>query len=218
MEKNKTIICASPDADSMELEIRILPDALSVRDTITLVITGVTNPAISGTTGTFRIETLSPQTYLAINQAKTVAGIMIEPGTIEKIDITPQEPMNLNLIRNYTIEFRPHAPITAGGEVEIEFPPQFQDFEANSCLVLSGLVAATGDYVTCTLSNKTVILSNFQTKQPGKIKFEVRIKNPAGTSTTDFKIRTKNAADVLIDQNLSAGVLTFNDINAPLKS
>jgi hypothetical protein len=65
-----------------------------------------------------------------VNHTKGISGVHIDPGTIGQISITPQEPMNFNLVRYYTIKFNHHAELPDESKIEVKFPSEFDSLIA----------------------------------------------------------------------------------------
>ncbi len=64
-EAGQYLKCGAAESESLELNIHEFSSALVSGATINLLINGVVNPGITGTTGTLTVELLEYNTYLA---------------------------------------------------------------------------------------------------------------------------------------------------------
>ena len=173
-----------------------------------LVIAGVKNPVVPGTTGTYTIKTTT-STDADIDQNTSVAADTIVAGALASTNVQPAS-LVAGASGNVTVSLTTANPIPVGGKIVLTFPAGFVFSNGGATAATSAsmdgtlAVSVTGQVMTLTRSGgtsqppaaETITLTN--------------IRNPQVTGSTGvYQIKTSTSADVDIDQDLSVAADTI---------
>ncbi len=162
-------------------------------------ITGVRNPMVSGSTGTYSIEVLDESTPGAVVSAETaVAADTITNGVLTATDIIPEN-LVVSSTQMHTITFTTANPIPGDGRVVVTYPAGFDTTLANSatCVGMNGSILTT-------TSTGQVILTRTGGSTTASVQAveclvkDIRNRNTAGASGV-YNVTTTNALGVVID-------------------
>ena len=188
--------------------------------TYSIKMKNIVNPTTATTlTGSFLFESLKLGVFTVIEQTDSVAGVAIAPGAVTDVSVVGF-PLVQNLFVDYTITFLPSNIVPVGGQIQIQFPPDFVSGIDGTCRIAYGLIPADSSGLKCT-TNKidTLYISNFKELVPQYIQVNCFAYNPpVAGPTQNFQVRTytlTTPAQVIIDQNPQAGTVVISSIDTP---
>ncbi|RKY33949.1 MAG: hypothetical protein DRP78_07115, partial [Candidatus Omnitrophota bacterium] len=209
---------ASVSVNSQVLTIN-LGTQVSAAEAVSIVISGIINPAVTGSTGTYAIETQDAED-IAIDTGTASANTI----TVGALSSTNVEPASLaaGASGNVTVSFTTANPIPATGKIVVTFPTSLDSgFSFNS----GGTSAATSATMDGTLSVGiasnviTLTRSGGAEQAAGAETITLTyIKNPALTGSTGaYQIKTTNASNADIDEDSSVGAdtITTGSLTSP---
>lgn len=181
---------------------------------LSISLDAIMNPNISGSSGSFSMQILDAADEV-IDQASSISGVTITPGTISSADVEPVS-LDSNASGSVGVSFTTENAIPANGKIVIVFPTTAGSFTFDSggttgVTAISGIdgslsVATSSNTVTLTRSGGTSSAS-------GAKSFNLtNIGNPTGSgSTGTYTIRTTNSTGGILDEktDVSADTLIF---------
>lgn len=187
--------------------------------TYSIKMRNIVNPSTATTlTGSFLFESLKLGVFTVIEQTASVPGVSITPGAVTDVSVVGF-PLVQNLYVDYTITFLPSNIVPVGGQIQIQFPPDFVSGIDGTCRIAYGLIAANSNGLKCTTNKiNTLYISNFQELVPKYIQVNCFAYNPpVAGPTQNFQVRTytTTAATQIIDQNPQAGIVVISSIDTP---
>ncbi|MAG36481.1 MAG: hypothetical protein CL878_09595, partial [Dehalococcoidia bacterium] len=173
---------------------------------VSFVLPSIRNPQVSGSTGTFAIQTQN-SAGAAIDQDTAIAPATLFPGSLSSISVTLAS-LVVGAAGNATVGFTTGNPLPSDGKIAVTFPAGFSLSGTNT--VTPGInidgtfnISVSGQTVTLTRGGGRQVAANTAiTVTMGSI----TNPNTAG-STGTFAIQTQHSSGVAIDQDASvAGV------------
>jgi len=192
---------------------------------VTFTINEVRNPQVSGSTGTFSIQTQN-SIGNAIDEDTNVSAVTITAGALTSTDVEP-DVLVASYDGNVLISFTTKNPLPADGKIIIDFP---DTFDATGCSNVSDLNNIDGTFTVSVANgggtNDVVTIvrngDGSTVSENTAVSFKIdSIKNPTTTgSTGTYAIYTRTSADVDIDQDtavtadtiMGAGSLTSTSV------
>jgi len=181
----------------------------------TITLTNIRNPQVTGSTGTYQIETKTSGD-VDIDQDLGVSADTITGGSLSSVSVTHSTYIAARAL-SATINFTTANPLAVGDKVDVTFDSNFDISGATFTSGNSGAtVGAASSVLTVTLGTAvsdgeavTLVIGN--------------IVNPTEPETTDaYAIATKTSADVAIDNGSATGnaiVASFDfSAGAPVSS
>ena len=168
----------------------------------TVVLSGIVNPATTGTTGTFALATELNDATL-IDQG-TAAAVTIATGALTSASVTPASLLP-QTPTSTSVAFTTADPLPANGAVVVTFPAGFNvagaTFTSFSGITGTGTVSVSGQTVTVTRSGGSSSAAGAKTLVLGGI------ITPATTGATGtFSLATARSTGVQIDTGSAAAV------------
>jgi len=180
-----------------------------------LVIAGVKNPVVTGSTGTYSIKTTT-SADVDIDQNLSVAADTITVGALTSTNVQPAS-LVAGASGNVTVSFTTANPIPTGAKILVTFPSGFAFNNGGSTTATSGsmdgtlAVGVSGQILTLTRGGgtsqppaaETITLTN--------------VRNPQVSGSTGvYQLKTTTSADVDIDENagVSADTITVGALTS----
>ncbi len=172
----------------------------------TCKIYGVVNPQVSGSTGTYSIETMS-SSNASIDKSTSVSADTITAGTLTSTNVEPAT-LSASASGIATASFTTVNPIPSNGKIKVTFPAGFDVSGASggACSTIGGSIATavSGQVVTLTRSGGSAESAAAETCTIGNI-----INPAAAGSTGVYAIETLTSGNVSIDINASVSADTI---------
>ena len=173
----------------------------------TLVLTGITNPNIGGSTGAYQIKTTtSGGTTIDIDATVTADSIL---GTLSSTNVEPAS-LVAGATGNIVLTFTTASALPADGKVVLALPTSLGSgftYNSGGTTAVSSATGIDGAF-TVSVSSNTITLTraNDGASSAAGVKTITlsNIKNPAVPgSTGTYSLYTKTSADVILEQNTS---------------
>lgn len=176
-------------------------------------IAGVVNPAVSGSTGTYRIETFLNDGVTSVDVDAAVAADTITAATLTSTNVQPSA-LILGITNTVTATFTTVNPVPVDGKIRVVFPSGFtvSGATSGSCSTMDGgwsSLAITGQTVSITRDG----LGGVEPAGPQTCTIS-GIRNPVTAgSTGTYTIRTVTLGGISIDQDtaVTADVMYSSD-------
>lgn len=176
-------------------------------------IAGVVNPAVSGSTGTYRIETFLNDGVTSVDVDAAVAADTITAATLTSTNVQPSA-LILGITNTVTATFTTVNPVPVDGKIRVVFPSGFtvSGATSGSCSTMDGgwsSLAITGQTVSITRDG----LGGVEPAGPQTCTIS-GIRNPVTAgSTGTYTIRTVTLGGISIDQDtaVAADVMYSSD-------
>ena len=172
---------------------------------VTLELTNIKNPTVSGSTGTYTIRTTTAA-GVTQDQDFVVTADEITPGALTSTNVEP-ETLTSGDVVDVDVSFTIANPLPANGKIVVTFPSGFTlSSGATTSAGSDGTSFDGSDLVR--VSGQSVTISRFGVSQVGTgtaVTLELsNIKNPTTTGSTGiYAIKTTNASGITIDQDTS---------------
>ena len=206
--KNNNIIVTGLAAD--------IPAAFDVGITVSL-----TNPTVSGTTGTFQIAIFRTNTNVIYAWSTGIKGVTITPGALDKVTFSLIDTTLIaskSKVLDYRLQFIPKNSLPLYSQISIQFPMTnivnyyieygIQDIDENTATLVA-------------ISTNTMLISGYQAMDnPGEISITIRLQNPnqAGI-TSPVKIYTyKDSSQAIIDEDMTTATATIVNYRINIKT
>lgn len=217
--------------DDNEVSIAAISAEIAANTAVTITFTSVTNPNVSGATGTFTIEVKDPDVNNLLGVA-TAVGPVISAGSINSVSFCPNagvgcdgsvQNVNPDNTQYITVSASTSNNVPLNGSIRIQFPTAFT-LTADTCQVLTGLTnegTTEEEQVLCTVdaTNDRLDITKFAFFPAGTFSVSVLATNPSSTGlTTTFSIYSyaDQARSQLIDQSTTA-TMTIDNVEYPNK-
>ena len=177
---------------------------------VTLELTNIKNPQVSGSTGTYTIKTTTASD-LAFDQDTAVTADTITPGVLTATNVEP-ESLGAGVAGNVDISFTTTNPLSGDGKIVVTFPSGFTPSSGGATEIGAETVSVSGQNVTITRSNGS------QVGTGTAVTLELtNVGNPTDTGDTGtYSIKTTNASDATIDEDTAVtGDTIVGDGTAP---
>jgi hypothetical protein len=200
---NVTVAGVTTVPASRQVRVHLVaPTALNGGNNVFRILTGVTNPPVSGTTGAIMVTTN------AAGEVPAGTSVAITPGALTNTAVSLQS-SNPGATGNLTVSLRTANPVAATGQIRFELPAGFQLNSGATTLVVadtipgSVAISSSGQVVTVhrvgdggTIAggtNLSFTLSN--------------VRNPLTNGNTgSFGLRTQTDVAIVVDQATISGV------------
>ena len=188
---------------------------------VTLELTNIKNPTVSGSAGTYAIKTTNSSDATGDEDA-AVSADTITPGALTSADVEP-ESLVASDVGDVDVTFTLANPLPADGKIVVTLPAGFTlssgtatdigtdgtSFDGSESVSISGQVATITRSGGTEVAERTVVTLEL-----------TNIKNPTSVgSSGTYTIKTTNTSDVTIDQdttvsadNILAGNLTSTNV------
>lgn len=176
----------------------------------------VTNPTVSGTSGTFQIAIFRNGTNVVYAWSTGITGVTITPGAISKVIFSQINPIlvaSKNKLMNYRLRFIPKNSLPLGAQIYVQFPM----IAISNCYIEYGIedIDPTVPTKCVPQGSNSLLITGFQAiDNPGEISLTVRLKNPDNYGiTTPVKIYTyKDLSKTIIDQDVTSATVNIQNI------
>ena len=188
---------------------------------VTLELTNIKNPTVSGSAGTYAIKTTN-SSDATVDEDAAVSADTITPGALTSADVEP-ESLVASDVGDVDVTFTLANPLPADGKIVVTLPAGFTlssgtatdigtdgtSFDGSESVSISGQVATITRSGGTEVAEGTVVTLEL-----------TNIKNPTSVgSSGTYTIKTTNTSDVTIDQdttvsadNILAGNLTSTNV------
>jgi histone deacetylase 6 len=183
----------------------------------------VTNPAFTGSSGSFTVETGRNSTNTVYERKTNIAGVTIEPGQITGVRFVPVDSSIVLATSKpvlYNLKFVTFNPCEQGGKVEVVFNSNF-NMDSQSVFYLEygleDISASQTVSMSYSSSSKTMTITNFKAFANQQLSLMLLVKNPASSGdTSPLIIRTfKKDGTTTIDENTADAKLTIASTSSP---
>ena len=169
-------------------------------------LTGIQNPTITGSSGTFTLQT-QDGSGTPVDEGTSVAAVTITAGALSATSVTPAS-LEASATGNVVVTFTTVNPVS-DGRIAVTFPSGFD--------VASAGVDAAGTNITGTLTLQsvsgqvvTIQGATISASQAGASFTLTGIQNPAATGPTGtFSIETQDGSGIPIDEDTSVAAVSL---------
>lgn len=185
--------------DQLTIKVSNFQDYFLAGSTIQILLPNVLNQPKSGPSLAFLLSFYLPTTHTLLTRSASIPGPLILPSAITILSICPNanaqcDPLEATVLADnklkFTIVAQTSTEIPLGGAVQLKFS-SIQTLWANTCIVLTGLQAASG--VGCVISpaSQTATVSGLSRFLPGQFSLSLIVTMPVlASSTSSFTIAT----------------------------